>query len=137
MRCRCRVSSLRSHAPPPGDVKTEDATEESPALAAPRDIIALLAEPATASLLGLCVGTALALVAWSGVRRITPADPMSGLVQASVINLAGMLLGFGSLAFFFFFARVSLGYFGGGVIASFVVTAIVRFLRASRAQAAH
>jgi hypothetical protein len=116
---------------------TEDATEESPALAAPRDIIALLADPAAASAIGLCLGTALALAAWSGVRLITPADPMLGLVRAGVVNFLGMLVGLGGLAFFFFFARASLGYFGGGVVTSFVVTAIVRFLRATRAQAAH
>jgi len=106
------------------------------ALGVTGDIATLLTDPAVASALGLVAGVALAFTAWAGVRRLTPDDPAFGMAQAAVINFAAMLAAFGGLAAFFFFAREGLVYFGGGLVAAFLVTAIVQFLRAARAQGA-
>ena len=111
--------------------------DEGAALGVTGDIATLLTDPAVASALGLFFGVAAALAAWVGVRRLTPDDPTLGMAQAAVINFAAMLAAFGALAFFFFFSRETLGYFGGGLVTGFLVTAIVQFLRAAGAQKAH
>jgi len=113
------------------------ATKGARVLGATADITTLLTDPAVASALGLAFGIAAALAAWAGVRRLTPDDPVFGMAQAAVINFAAMLAAFGALAFFFFFAREALVYFGGGLVTGFLVTAIVQFLRAAGAQKAH
>lgn len=88
-------------------------------------------------LCGAALGAILAAGARVSVGRITPEDPIGGMVQAAALNFLVMMVAFGSLLAVFMFARSAMLVFGASLVSGFLVVAVVWFLGAARTQNAH
>lgn len=88
-------------------------------------LVALLAHPVVAAILGVVTGAGLLAMTRTGVRFITPDNPEIGVARAVALMLAGMILGFVALLLYFLFIRAGLVAFGLGLVVGFLVPAFI------------
>ena len=85
----------------------------------------MLTQPAVAALLGILVGALMLFATYRGSRMVTPDYPELGAARAVALVGAGLVLAFGSLMLYYYFARAGLVAFGLGLVVGFVVPAFV------------
>ena len=83
-----------------------------------------------ASILGVVVGAAMLLLNAIGIRMFTPETLELGAARAVVLMVLGMVAGFVGLLLYYLFVRAGLVPFGLGLIAGFLVPALVALFRA-------
>jgi hypothetical protein len=100
-------------------------------LSASAPILALAAEPFVAAVLGVLLGAALLALTAAGVRMFTPETLVVGMLRALAMMLLGLVLGVGGLFFYSIFAHRGLLPFGLGLIAGFMIPALIALFRFS------
>jgi hypothetical protein len=83
-----------------------------------------------ASVLGVVVGAFMLLLNAIGIRMFTPETLELGAARAVVLMVLGMVAGFVGLLLYYLFVRAGLIPFGLGLIAGFLVPALVALFRA-------
>jgi hypothetical protein len=83
-----------------------------------------------ASILGVVVGAAMLLLNAIGIRMFTPETLELGAARAVVLMVLGMVAGFVGLLLYYLYVRAGLVPFGLGLIAGFLVPALVALFRA-------
>ncbi len=83
-----------------------------------------------ASILGIVVGASMLLLNAMGIRMFTPETLELGAARAVVLMVLGMVAGFVGLLLYYLFVRAGLVPFGLGLIAGFLIPALVALFRA-------
>ncbi|HEY5473812.1 MAG TPA: hypothetical protein VIK32_11540 [Candidatus Limnocylindrales bacterium] len=93
-------------------------------------MVSFLGNVVVASLLGVVVGAGMLALTRLGVGMFTPETLELGAVRAVVLMLLGMVGGFVGLLAYYLYVRAGLVPFGFGMIAGFLVPALVALFRA-------
>lgn len=93
-------------------------------------IVAIFGNVFVASLVGVLVGVSALVLTRIGVGMFTPETLELGAARAVVLMVLGMVGGFVGLLLYYLFVRAGLVPYGLGLIAGFLVPAIVALFRA-------
>lgn len=92
-------------------------------------IVAFLGNVIVASALGAATGAGMLTLTKVGVGMFTPETLEIGAVRAVVLMVAGMAGGFVGLLLYYLYVREGLVPFGLGMIAGFLIPALVALFR--------
>ncbi|HEY5517128.1 MAG TPA: hypothetical protein VIL15_02555 [Coriobacteriia bacterium] len=98
--------------------------------AATTGIVTFLGNTVVASLVGVALGVSMLALTRAGVGMFTPETLELGAVRAVVLMVLGMVAGFVGLLLYYLYVRAGLTPFGLGMIAGFLVPALVALFRA-------
>lgn len=94
-------------------------------------IIGFLGQTLVAFVLGAILGAALIALTAAGVRMFTPETLEIGAIRAVVMMVLGLVLALGGLLLYFLYVRAGLVAFGLGLVAGFIVPALIALFRMS------
>jgi hypothetical protein len=92
--------------------------------------VTFLGNAVVASVLGVIAGASMLALTRLGAGMFTPETLELGAVRAVVLMVAGMVGGFVGLLLYYLFVRAGLVPFGFGMIAGFLVPALMALFRA-------
>ena len=98
--------------------------------AATTGIVLFLGNAVVASVLGIALGASMLALNRIGIGMFTPETLELGAARAVVLMVLGMVAGFVGLLLYYLFVRAGLVPFGLGLIAGFLVPALVALFRA-------
>ena len=98
--------------------------------AATTGIVSFLGNAIVASIVGIALGASMLALTRVGVGMFTPETLELGAVRAVVLMVLGMVAGFVGLLLYYLYVRAGLTPFGLGMIAGFLVPALVALFRA-------
>ena len=78
-----------------------------------------------AASLGIVLGALMLYATYRGSRMMTSEFPELGVARAVAMAGVGLVAAFAGLALYFFFARDGLVFFGLGLVAGFMVPALI------------
>jgi hypothetical protein len=92
-------------------------------------LVGFFGNSVVASLVGVAVGASMLALTRLGVGMFTPESLEIGAVRAVVLMVLGLAGGFVGLLLFYLFVREGLIPFGLGMVAGFLVPALVALFR--------
>lgn len=95
-------------------------------------LVAVLANPYVAFLLGAALGVGMLLLSAATARTMTADDPQIGFVRVAVLMVVRLLVALGVLAVYYVWIRPGLVPFGVGLIVGFLVMIAVALLKLGR-----
>lgn len=90
-----------------------------------------MADPFVAAVLGVALGAALLALTAAGVRLFTPETLELGMARAIVLMVLGLIVAFACLLLYLVYVRAGLVAFGLGLVAGFLVPALIALFRLS------
>lgn len=99
---------------------------------APQAVSAFLSLPVVAAALGIILGIGLVVVSRVSSRLVTPDDPALGFTKVAMVLFVRMVVAFGALALFYFFARRGFVVFGIALVSAFMCALVFEAFRASK-----
>jgi hypothetical protein len=100
-------------------------------LSAGASILGFAGQPFAAAVLGIVSGAGLLMLTAAGVRQFTPETLEIGMARAIVLMVLGLVLAFAALLLYYRLMPAGLVPFGLGLVAGFIVPALVALFRVS------